>query len=360
MRIAIVLSIFCLLGCEQHQNVGNNNDHGTVTDLAGGPADLGASDLAPAPDPCLGVSCTTPPASSCVDPSTLRAYVSSGSCSAGQCNYTHNDTHCPNGCQAGACTPDPCGAVLCDSPPPNTCADAMTQRRYATPGLCTGGACTYTPNDFPCDTPPLDTCLDDQTVVHYSASGSCSNGNCSYPASSMSCAYGCVFGQCNDKPKRLFVTRGTFDANFGPHPDGDALCKNAAAAASLGGSWKAWLADPGLTNAPAFKDVGPWFAMDGTTKLFNNPAALGGFPLAPITLDEYGAAVGAGDTVWTGLTVGLRSAATCYTWDCLEGCSPANTGYKGTYGQVGTTAQAWTNAGSGDCYVARHLYCLEQ
>ena len=130
--------------------------------------------------------------------------------------------------------------------------------------------------------------------------------------------------------KRLFVTRETYDANFGPNPNGTYKCQTAADAAGIGGVWKAWLATPSSGAAPTFKDVGPWYSMNGTTKIFNNPANLGGFPLSPIILDQFGVPVPSDSTVWTGLTVGNQSASTCYTWNCFDGCRSTNTGYKGT------------------------------
>lgn len=359
--VCIFLGIVLACGCHQQQNLGDNSDQGAISDLAGGPAlDGGSGDLATLPDPCQGVACNAPPASYCVDSKTLRSYLASGVCTNGQCGYMSTDMTCAYGCQGGMCKPDPCTGVVCNLPPPATCIDATTTRHYYPSGTCAGGTCSYRSYDNACNVPPLSECVNSSTLRSYSSSGTCLFGSCSYSSSVSSCMYGCVAGACNATPKRLFVTRGTFDANFGPHPTGDTLCQIAANAAAIGGTWKAWLADPGLGYAPAIADVGPWYAMDGTTKLFNNAAGLGGFPLAPITLDEYGATVGSGATVWTGLTVGLRSASTCYTWNCFDGCSPSNTVYKGTYGQTGTTMQEWTDAGPGECYVKRHLYCLEQ
>jgi hypothetical protein len=47
--------------------------------------------------------CTSPPAPACVDASTLRAYASPGLCSGGACSYPFADTVCLGGCAGGVC-----------------------------------------------------------------------------------------------------------------------------------------------------------------------------------------------------------------------------------------------------------------
>jgi hypothetical protein len=56
---------------------------------------------------CIGVAitCTTPPASECVD-GALRTYESTGTCASGDCEYAFTDTPCAAGCDAGACLPE--------------------------------------------------------------------------------------------------------------------------------------------------------------------------------------------------------------------------------------------------------------
>ena len=71
---------------------------------------------------CSGtaVSCDSPPSPTCTDASTLRTYMSSGTCgSDGTCSYPHTDTTCPSGCSGGACsascTPGPWTTDVVDS-----------------------------------------------------------------------------------------------------------------------------------------------------------------------------------------------------------------------------------------------------
>ena len=44
-------------------------------------------------------------------------------------------------------------------------------------------------------------------------------------------------------PKRVFVTSTTYKGNLGGLAGADAKCQTRANAASLGGTWKAWLSD---------------------------------------------------------------------------------------------------------------------
>jgi hypothetical protein len=71
-----------------------------------------------------------------------------GACQSGA------QTVCTFGCLGAACAPDPCAGTACTNPPATTCVDATTIRRFASPGTCstaTGqAACSYTPTDTAC------------------------------------------------------------------------------------------------------------------------------------------------------------------------------------------------------------------
>ncbi len=58
---------------------------------------------------CKGVpkTCAKPPASTCVDGTTLKDYAPLGTCAPadGTCSYTYSFVSCPTGCGAGACNP---------------------------------------------------------------------------------------------------------------------------------------------------------------------------------------------------------------------------------------------------------------
>ncbi|MBI2130192.1 carboxypeptidase regulatory-like domain-containing protein [Candidatus Woesearchaeota archaeon] len=61
------------------------------------PADTGGTDL------CAGVICSSPPINACSDSNTLGTYTSTGTCSAGSCNYLFTTTNCQYGCENEQC-----------------------------------------------------------------------------------------------------------------------------------------------------------------------------------------------------------------------------------------------------------------
>ena len=169
------------------------------------------------PDPCVGVACETPPATSCKDTSTLRTYGGVGSCSAGECTYSPTDTPCQFGCAAAACKGDPCTGVACSTPPANHCQDSGHLVAYDTTGNCSSGSCSYSSsviactctgnacvNDpcatVVCDSPPASTCSGANTRRTFASAGTCSAGSCSYTYTDTACAFGCAGGACNADP----------------------------------------------------------------------------------------------------------------------------------------------------------------
>jgi len=170
-------------------------------------------------NPCQGVTCNQPPAPTCVNPTTLRNFSPSGTCSGGACSYTASESTCPFGCANGACTGNPCQGVTCATPPASTCLSPTTLRSFSSSGTCAGGACSYSPADttcpfgcangacvndpcaqVACTTPPARTCLTPTTLRSFSATGSCSGGGCSYAPSDTSCGFGCANGACLNDP----------------------------------------------------------------------------------------------------------------------------------------------------------------
>lgn len=166
---------------------------------------------------CDGVTCTTPPAPSCLaDNVTLRTFA--GRCVAGQCQYDPIDMTCPAGCAGGACV-DPCASVSCLSPPPTACADANTLRTFAQTGTCANGSCSYQPTDTTCangcenarckgvdlcasmgvicNMPPAAVCAG-ATRTSFTSPGTCDpgTGTCTYAPSETMCPNGCALGQC--------------------------------------------------------------------------------------------------------------------------------------------------------------------
>ncbi len=382
MRHALLVLALIVAGCPQPQ------DENDTPDLLA--AEATSPDLANAANACSkNDDCDAPPTTTCLTDLTRRAFAATGRCSTkGQCTYKPTDTVCPGLCEDGECVEDAlCVGESCDSPPPADCASASTRVEYDAQGSCKKGICSYPSHAFACDGAPANACLgstlttyppigacaggvcsyppttgqcsdppppscSNSTLTTYAATGSCAANQCAYATSTMSCAYGCNMNACRDQAMRLFVTRGVYAGEL-DQGQAKAKCESAAAAAGLSGSWAPWLAYP--TQAPVFADVGPWYATDGTTLLFSNRAQLGGFPSAPIALDELGEAVPSGSEVWTGLTVSFGVT----DHDCAHWGLDSHYWY-GTFGTTHTTAQAWTDAGFGYCDVKRHLYCIEQ
>lgn len=179
----------------------------------------GCEDGQCAGDTCVGVTCDTPPGATCADESTLRSFESRGSCSGGDCAYAPVDTPCGFGCEDGACKPDPCIGVACESPPAAVCLDGTRRRSYVSPGTCERGDCTYSKLDSTCqdgcangackgdpcagvvcDVAPSAVCLDGTTLRRYASTGTCQGGDCSFDSSTMSCVFGCEKGACKPDP----------------------------------------------------------------------------------------------------------------------------------------------------------------
>ncbi|WP_394832737.1 hypothetical protein LVJ94_40165 [Pendulispora rubella] len=190
--------------------------------------------------------------------------------------------------------------------------------------------------------------------------------------------------------KRMFVTGAAYTADLAtqgrgesaspekdPGADGaDKLCTTAAAAAHLGGMWRAWISsyasdkDAGAGAHHAIDRIadvpGGWYNVRRTARLFANKSNLmtvpdvrewhAGLEGPSFVQDEYGNRIADGIFVWTGTDSGGqldRDGATCKAW---TSASNANA-------QVGAPAGApneWTDWTSNPCERRGHLYCFEQ
>lgn len=188
----------------------------TTTGTAGGGGGTGGSGGA---NPCEGVTCHTPPANVCADASKLTVFDANGTCAQGTCSYGSHEETCPNGCAAGSCSGDPCIGVTCSSPPANVCADATHVTVYDAAGACNGGACAYgshqefCPNGcangacngdpcigVSCNAPPANYCSGANELTVYEVPGACTAGSCNYQKHTEFCAFGCVAGMCSGDP----------------------------------------------------------------------------------------------------------------------------------------------------------------
>ena len=167
-------------------------------------------------DPCITLSCVTPPEAECVE-SAVRTWASPGTCAAGECSYDFTDEPCDHGCDKGACKADPCLGQTC-STAPSEC--------WVVPGICADGQCTFEPNDgascddgdvcttddtcadgackgtkTACDDPPPDLCISTSTLRSYVDVGACQpDGTCFYEYEHVTCDMGCADGACSGDP----------------------------------------------------------------------------------------------------------------------------------------------------------------
>lgn len=163
--------------------------------------------------------------------------------------------------------------------------------------------------------------------------------------------------------KRVFITSINYNGNMGGLSGADANCQERANAASLGGTWKAWLSDnttvaaSRLTHSSAgYKDLnGSWIASswtdltDGTLQNAINVNELGQIK------NSWG--------IWTNTqvdgTLMNYGSTSCSNWQSSQA---------GVYGALGSnvnistpvTNSFWTWNSSDYCSSSYPLYCFEQ
>jgi hypothetical protein len=161
-------------------------------------------------------------------------------------------------------------------------------------------------------------------------------------------------------PCLVFVTSTTHLGSLGGLTGADAICQQRALAASLPGTYKAWLSDS--TQSPATRFVqspGPYRRVDGVTIAANWADLTDGTLAAPITVAETGAVF---DALilrsWTH-TLANGTAGGVLNVHCNNWTTDSN-GVSGDEGQVAATNDNWTDFGSGTCNNDFHLYCFQQ
>ncbi|HEY2388611.1 MAG TPA: hypothetical protein VGK30_16770 [Candidatus Binatia bacterium] len=156
-------------------------------------------------------------------------------------------------------------------------------------------------------------------------------------------------------PKRVFVTSTATQGAFNGTSGADSMCASLASAASLSGTFKAWLSVTGDGPSTRFTQASvPYALVDGTI-VANDWSDLTDASLAhAIDIDETGAAVSAAD-VWTSTTTGGNPA----TPDC-NGFTSASGGQTAICGNTGLKTGGWTNNSIPSCNLSLRLYCFEQ
>ena len=157
--------------------------------------------------------------------------------------------------------------------------------------------------------------------------------------------------------KRVFISSNTTNGNLGGLSGADASCQARAAAAHLGGTWKAWLSTSTVNAKDRIPDA-EYRLVDRSTIVANNKADLiDGSIDANINKDEFGA-VRVPDA-WTGTS----GAGTVIANEICNDWTSAAISAQGWQGKddFPPSSGQWTSYGGVDCDVASlHVYCFEQ
>jgi hypothetical protein len=158
----------------------------------------------------------------------------------------------------------------------------------------------------------------------------------------------------------VFVTAATYQGDLDGLIGADAKCQAAADAATLPGTFKAWLSDDMDSPSTRFyQSSGPYRLVNGTTIATSWADLTDGTLLAPITIDQTGAStVDSGTRAWTHTlsdgTAGGTLSENCVNW------TSANDSDNGDEGQPVATSDNWTDFAAGVCSNSFRLYCFQQ
>jgi hypothetical protein len=166
-----------------------------------------------------------------------------------------------------------------------------------------------------------------------------------------------------------FVVAGSPPTGFTGLAQADTLCQNAATAASLPGTYLAWLSTAASSPSSRFtQGAGPYMLVDGTYIADSWADLTDGSLDNPIGLDEDGNPAGGGTSacttvlgesaVWSNTAVdgtSLGLAGSCGAWSSNSGVASSE------FGNGADTNNGWTNSCNGaSCAAAENLYCFQQ
>jgi hypothetical protein len=167
-------------------------------------------------------------------------------------------------------------------------------------------------------------------------------------------------GGAGTGPKRIFhLINGTLGKLVRGDPGSgveiaDSQCVAAAAKMMLGGQWKAWISDSTVNAIDRIVDVGPWYRLDGQTKLFEDKQQLRSGPLAAINPDFPADSTDPRAQFWSGTSLdGTNSTFNCNDWTQYVASSA-------TVGRVNVTGSAWVSTEPLRCDYYLALLCIEQ
>ncbi len=164
----------------------------------------------------------------------------------------------------------------------------------------------------------------------------------------------------------VFVTADPYPGNFGGAGtaliSANAICKAAAKAGNLPGTYNAWLSTSVATQMPGDILTTPLFLPD-CMPVIKNPMAYKtsqGMLDHGINEDQFGKPVAAGPawtaTKWDGTFVGgSPTEQTCANWS--DNGTLAQT--KGLTGNIGAQDDKWSDANQLPCSMHARLYCVQ-
>ncbi len=153
-------------------------------------------------------------------------------------------------------------------------------------------------------------------------------------------------------PKRVFVSSTTYNGNLGGIAGANSKCQSRADAASLGGTWKAWISTSTSSPSTTFtQSAFPYSMVNGTQIASNWNDLTDGSINTTINLNEFGNVVpfnGAGSYPTCGSWLG---GYFIMSWNATKPdgtFAPVNPGYP----QCNTTCSDWTGtSGGGDIWI---------
>jgi hypothetical protein len=173
---------------------------------------------------------------------------------------------------------------------------------------------------------------------------------------------------------RVFVTSQLYTGDLGGLAGADAKCQALADAASLGGTYKAWLSSSTVDARDRLTHFGkPYVLVDGSVVASDWDEFASLHHQRPIDLTETGEAAPIVPAIGVPLVyTGSSWDGTLYTWpyyyggthvgDFHDTCDDwLSTTALGTAGQAHLAAWgSWTSGSAPPCWRVASLYCLEQ
>lgn len=223
------------------------------------------------------------------------------------------------------------------------CNDARRCEIYVpTPQSCTDGQKSPTETDVDCGGTCTTKCIDGKscTVPTDCASSNCSGGVCA----------------AAQPPGIVFVTSTKHIATFGGLAGADAICNNLATAASLAGTFKAFLADSVTGPAARMTRRAPGYRLkNGAVVALSPEEFFSGAHRLPIDMDETGAQLALSERIWTGTNgAGTTTGNWCNDWTAQSGNVPP-------LGLSDATDGSWASSSAPSfCDASLRLYCVQQ